>query len=644
MRNEGVAVVRAVRSARQTGWVSAMSRGAAVLSVVGLASLGLVSCTAGDGGLADAVKSLRKSAEGHEFAPDALADYPLTVTAGEPVKKDGAATVDLAYDWEIDGNEWAYTVPVTLTETEDGWSVETTPDMGALGLKDGETVSITRTYPDRADIVGAGGKTIVTERDVTTYGLDKSWIEADQVASSAAKIAKVLGIDVDEFTARAEQMGEQAFVEAITLRPDDAKERVPADYYDIPGANSVEKTMMLAPTRTFARDLLGTVGEATAEIIEGSDGSVSAGDIVGLSGLQKARDTDLRGTPTVTVSAVSGEDSRELISFEGAPAEPLATTLDVDLQNRADEVLADVDGTASIVAIRPSTGGILAVANSESSDVFANATAGQYAPGSTFKVVTALALLRSGAMPDDVVTCSDTLTVDGYEFHNFPDYPTTKTGDVSLRDAIANSCNTAMVAQAEKIDDAALQDAAASLGLGGTSDIGAFMGSVPDSTSETEHAADLIGQGRILASPLAMATVAASVAAGETVAPHLLDDGAGSADDASHSGDDAGGGSAEDAPATSSPAEGAPPLTADEAKTLAELMRAVVTDGSGTALKGLDPEVRAKTGTAEFDDDGELATHGWMIATQGDLAVSVFVEGGTGSDTAAPLVKRLLEK
>ncbi|MFP3813640.1 hypothetical protein, partial [Bacillus sp. SIMBA_005] len=86
----------------------------------------------------------------------------------------------------------------------------------------------------------------------------------------------------------------------------------------------------------------------------------SAGDIVGLSGLQKARDTDLRGTPTVTVSAVSGEDSRELISFEGAPAEPLATTLDVDLQNRADEVLADVDGTASIVAIRPSTGGILA--------------------------------------------------------------------------------------------------------------------------------------------------------------------------------------------------------------------------------------------------------------------------------------------
>src|SRR5690606_41604262 len=58
--------------------------------------------------------------------------------------------------------------------------------------------------------------------------------------------------------------------------------------------------------------------------------------------LQKARDTDLRGTPTVTVSAVSGEDSRELISFEGAPAEPLATTLDVDLHNRADEVLADV--------------------------------------------------------------------------------------------------------------------------------------------------------------------------------------------------------------------------------------------------------------------------------------------------------------
>ena len=617
---------------RQTGRVPATIRTAAAVTVLGLAGLTLVSCT-GDDGLADAVSDLRDSAESHEFAPDALAEYPLTVTAGEPVKEDGSATVELAFDWDIDGNEWAYTVPVTLTESEDGWEVQSTPELSALGLKEGETVEVGRAYPERADIVGAGGKTIVTEREVATYGLDKSWVEPDKVASSAERIAEALDIDADEFVARAEQMGEQAFVEAITLRPDDAAERVPDGFFDIPGANAVEKTMMLAPTRMFARDLLGTVGEATAELIEESEGAINAGDIVGLSGLQKARDAQLRGTPTITIGAAAGDETRELISFEGAPADPLATTLDVDLQNRADRVLAGVDGAASIVAIRPSTGGILAVANSEGTDVYANASAGQYAPGSTFKVVTALALLRAGATPDDVVTCSDTLTVDGYEFHNFPDYPDSKTGEVSLRDAVANSCNTAIVAQAEKIDDAALQDAAASLGFGGASDIGAFMGSVPDSTSETEHAADLIGQGRILASPLAMATVAASIAAGETVTPHLIADGS---EAEAEEGSEA---PAADA-ATAAPAT---PLTDEEAATLAGLMRAVVTDGSGTALKGIEPAVGAKTGTAEFDDEGELKTHGWMIATQGDLAVAVFVGEGTGSGTAAPLVSKLLE-
>jgi cell division protein FtsI/penicillin-binding protein 2 len=611
-----------------------MIRGTAVLSLVGLSALALASCTADDG-LADAVADLQEAAQSHEYADDALADFPLTVTAGEPVKDGETATVDLSFDWDIEGNEWAYTVPVTL----DGWSVEETPDLAGLGLAEGETIEVSRVYPDRADILGAGGETIVTDREVSVFGLDKSWVDADQVADSAEKIATALGIDAEEFVGRAEQMGEQAFVEAITLRPADAAERVPDDFTDIPGANSVEKTMTLAPTRMFARDLLGSVGEATAEIIDASDGAISAGDQVGLSGLQKARDTELRGTPTITLSAVSGDDSRELISFEGAEADPLTTTLDIELQNRADKVLAGVDGTASIVAIRPSTGGILAAANTESSAIFANATDGQYAPGSTFKVVTALALLRAGATPDDTVTCSDTLTVDGYEFHNFPDYPEGKTGDISLRDAIANSCNTAMVAQAEKIDDAALQDAAASLGLGGTSEIGAFTGSVPDSASKTEHAADLIGQGRVLASPLAMATVAASIAAGETVAPHVVEASAPETDATAAPEASA------DPVATSAPADGAAPLTAEEAATLAELMRGVVTDGSGTELKDLDPAVGAKTGTAEFvDPDGELATHGWMIAMQGDLAVAVFVDDGTGSGTAAPLVKELLQE
>jgi cell division protein FtsI/penicillin-binding protein 2 len=149
----------------------------------------------------------------------------------------------------------------------------------------------------------------------------------------------------------------------------------------------------------------------------------------------------------------------------------------------------------------------------------------------------------------------------------------------------------------------------------------AYFGNVVPPGSETEKAADMIGQGKVLASPLAMATVAASVAAGHVVVPHLLDEKAPTADPRK-------------------------PLTTTEAAQLRDLMRAVVTGGSGRFLAGLPGKVGAKTGTAEYGhprSDGTLPTHTWMIATQGDLAVAVFVETGrSGSQTAGPLLEAFL--
>lgn len=609
--------------------------------------LGLTACT-GDDGLDQAIENLTTSIEEHDLRgfdeqAEAIAGYPVEATAGEPERDGDTATVDVAVTWTIEGNEWSYELPVELArgaQDDEGWSIDTTSQFIADGLEEGETIEVTREHAARADIAGAGGDAIVTERPVTRYGLDKSWIEPDQAEQSARDIAEALGVDPDELASRAAQMGDQAFVEAIVLRPDDAKERVPADYGDIRGANAVDDTMFLAPTREFARDLLGTVGEATAEMLEESEGALRAGDVVGLSGLQATYDEELRGTPAVTVSAVSGEgddaERRTLVEWDAVEADPLVTTLDVETQKRADAVLADVTGGSSLVAIRPSTGEILAAANGPETEVHAAATVGQYAPGSAFKIVTALALLRQGMAPDDTVRCPETLTVDGFEFHNFPDYPAGKTGDITLRGAIANSCNTAMIAQHADLDQAALQDAAASLGLGVEADLGipAFLGDIPETDGATAHAASLIGQGTVLTSPLAMATVAASVAAGETVTPSVLQD----PPEPEATQPPAPSGSA--TPASSAP------LTDEEAATLRSLMRSVVTDGSASALNALEPAVAAKTGTAEYgepDADGDLSTHAWMIAVQGDLAVAVFVaDGPSGSDTAGPIMADFL--
>lgn len=603
------------------------------MTVAAVLAVGLTACSPAEGldeEVADLTSRIEdRTLEGFDGPAEALSEFDVDVIAEEPALDGETATVDLDIAWHIDDEVWEYQVPVDFARVDGQWTTDTTASDIAGGLGEGEAIEITREYPERAEITGAGGEAIVTERPVARFGLDKSWITLAEVEGSAFRIAEALGIDADEFAARAVAAGEEAFVEAIVLRPD-ARDRVDADYYAIPGARAIDDTMLLAPTRVFARDVLGSVGEATAEIIDASDGDIAAGDVVGFSGLQKAYDERLRGVPAVTVDAVSGEERRTLADWKAAAGDPLETTLDVDLQNRADRVLAGVDGSASIVAIRPSTGAILAAADSAEHDVANAATAGQYSPGSTFKVVTALALLRSGMSPDDAVTCEKDLTVDGFEFHNDPGYPADMTGKITLREAIANSCNTAMITLRDKIDDDALAEAAASLGLDAETDLGipAFLGDVPEAESETERAAALIGQGKVLASPLAMATVAASVSAGETVSPRIV------------AGDGSDEESGESAPSHASS------LSADEAAALRDMMRAAVTDGSASILSKVDPAVAAKTGTAEYgepDSSGAYRSHAWLIATQGDLAVAVFVARGKGgAATAGPLMRELL--
>lgn len=567
-----------------------------------------------------------------------LAAYDVDVSVGEVSRDDEGATAELHWAWSVEGGQWDYDTTAGLVEGEEGWTVDWQPSALAPGLTGDERLEVSRRTAERAEVLGAGGQVIVTDRPVGRYGLDKTLIDAEDVGEQAELVAEALGVDPQSFRERAEAMGPRAFVEAIVLRTEDVDGSVSPDFAEIPGARVVEDTSPLAPSRVFAREVLGRVGPATAEVVEASEGRVRPGDEVGLSGLQARYDDQLRGTPTVEISAVTpgdcaGEDvcddeRRSLVELPGEPPQPLRLTLDPEVQTRAEGILhaeGDADAPASaIVVVRPSTGEVLAAANGPGNEGLNAATAGQYAPGSTFKVVTSLALLRAGLTPDDVLSCPETITVDGRSFKNYDDYPASALGDVSFRTAIAHSCNTALIGSRDLLDEDDLAQAAAALGLGGDEDLGfpAYLGQVPAPEGETEEAAALIGQGRVLASPLAMATVAASVQAGHTVVPHLV----------------------VDRTASAAPSQ---PLTEEEAEQLRDLMRAVVTDGSAPFLADVPGEpVAAKTGTAEYgtpDDDGAHETHAWMIGVQGDLAVAVFVETGvSGAQTAGPVLEEFL--
>ena len=563
----------------------------------------------------------------YEALLEGLEPATPTVEVADVSEQEDTAVAALDWTWEVEGHRWTYSSQADLTD--DGtWQVRWDPALVEPSLTEGERLVVSTTAAPRADVLGAGGQPLVTARPVLRYGIDKTKVPRAQAAASARRAAELLDVTPGPLVRAVRSAGKDAFVEAIVLRPADARAVDPA-YASIPGAAVLRDELPLAPTREFAAPLLGRVGPATAELIEESQGRLHVGDVAGLSGLEQRYDEQLAGLPGVTVSAVGGDqDPRQLFGDAPVAGKPLRTTLDLKLQSKAERVLAvpdpdDPGPATALVALRPSTGAVLAAASGPGADGLNVATFGQYAPGSTFKVVSSLALLRSGLTPASPVTCPPSVVVDGKTFSNYGDYPTSALGRITLRQAVANSCNTAFIGSRGRLDDGALADAAASLGFGVDHDLGfpAYFGEVPAPRSETEAAADVIGQGTVLASPLAMATVAASVSTGRTVVPHLVKG---------------------FEPEADSPT----PLTGAEARSLRELMGAVVTEGSGSILAGLPGEVGAKTGTAEYGragPGGDLPTHAWMIATRGDLAVAVFVEtGASGSRTAGPLLRRFL--
>jgi cell division protein FtsI/penicillin-binding protein 2 len=548
-----------------------------------------------------------------------LKEFPVEVTAKDAEAKDKSATATLRWSWHLPGEDWEYDAPVELLLDGDTWRVDWAPSIVEPTLKDDEVLGTTTLLARRGDILGARGRPIVTQRPVVRFGIDKTKVGAANAPESARRLTELLDIDAAPYAARVRKAGPKAFVEALVLRERDAAQVTGVE--DIPGAVALGTEMPLAPTREFAAPLLGTVGAATAELIKKSDGEIKEGDQVGLSGLQARYDDQLAGAPGVQIEAVNADSvERELFESAETNGEPLRTTLDLDLQERAEQILAGAGPASALVALRPATGEILAAASGPGSKGYNTATFGQYPPGSTFKIATSLALLRSGLTPGSKVECPPTLTVDGKQFKNYDDYPSSALGSIPLREAVANSCNTALIGQRDRLGDDDLAEAAAALGVGVDHDLGfpAYFGQVPSPESETGKAASMIGQGTVLVSPMAIASAMASVVEGKAVLPMFLPE---------HEVDQI----APDAP-----------LTGAEAQALRTLLRAVVTEGSGRGLADVPgPPVLAKTGTAEFGTEGK--THTWMTAAQGDLAVAVFVEvGESGSQTAGPLLESFL--
>ncbi|NJQ07500.1 penicillin-binding transpeptidase domain-containing protein [Streptomyces lonarensis] len=531
----------------------------------------------------------------------------LTVSGDSRPVDGGDREVPYTATWNLGPGlpEWSYEATLRLTRADGDWTVRWEPAALHPQLAEGTTLVRREDRPDRAPVLAAGGEELAGVGRVWSLSIWPAQLTDPDAAWEAVEELDA-GVDVAALQERVEEADEDQAVPVVTLRDADYEEHRDT-------VEAVEGLQTAEGSRTLAFEARGLVGGVDSDTGEGS------------SGLQALHDAELAGVPTTEVVLADRETGAAVETLAagdgGAPGEPLRTTIDLDVQRAAEEALADQDQDGSIAAIRPSTGEILALADQPAD--YARSAQGKYAPGSGFKIVTAAALLEGGTSAESVLGCTQFANVDGREFHNQNEFELGE--DTTLREAFVRSCNTTFIEHRDQVGHEELTRAAEAFGIGTgwEAGFGAFSGGVPAFDSDTDHAASLIGQGRVEAGPLAMAGVAATVADGEFRPPVLLPD------------------------AAQEETAGGERLSEETVETLRELMRETVTQGTASALADVPGTAHAKTGTAEVaDGEGEVTTNAWIVGydADNDLAFAVMLlDGGSGGSHAGPVAAAFLD-
>ncbi|GAA2240793.1 penicillin-binding protein [Streptomyces ruber] len=343
-----------------------------------------------------------------------------------------------------------------------------------------------------------------------------------------------------------------------------------------------------------------------------------------LDALREKYGAEAGGTPGIELTVRRGESQKDeadttLVTLAEGEAGRLPTTIDADAQAAAEKAVQQY-AESSVVALKPSTGEVLAVANHRE-DGFNAAFLGQLAPGSTMKIVSAATLIDNGVTTaDGPAPCPDDAMWQGATFHNLEGM--TPNERATLSESFARSCNTAFVKYADEVKvDSLTKEAEERFGLGRDDwkvGVPSFDGSVPASGGP-DTAANMLGQGKVQMSPLNMASVTATVKTGAfkqpVIVPQELDD------------------------RELATAEG---LSAGTAQQLRQMMNRTATSGTGAAaMAGLSGDIGAKTGSAEVD--GQETANSWFTGFRDDMAAAAMAqEGGRGGEAAGPIVAAVL--
>ena len=235
--------------------------------------------------------------------------------------------------------------------------------------------------------------------------------------------------------------------------------------YPIPGTVFQAVSVRTAITPGLEAHLVGSVGPITAQELHELGAPYDASSVVGQTGLEQVYERQLAGTPgaTITVVGANGTTEATLATIAPKPGKALETSIDPAVQKAAEAALAGEPKNAALVAVRASTGQVLASVSDPNSDGFDQALDGAFPPGSTFKTITSTALIDGGLSPASPASCPTSITVEGEVFHNAE-------GDApveNLAQAFTESCNTAFIGLATShLSSSSLPAAAALYDIG----------------------------------------------------------------------------------------------------------------------------------------------------------------------------------
>lgn len=394
---------------------------------------------------------------------------------------------------------------------------------------------------------------------------------------------------------------------------------------------------------------------------------------IGKMGVELGMDAMLRGEPGSVVREVDakGRIVREVERRQAKHGRDVALTIDTGLQAGVIKRMQRAPDFSSVVAMDLANGDILAMASTPVFDpakiiagispqdwqsirdadgdpLTLKAIRGLYPPGSTFKIVTALAGLEAGVVtPETVFTCTGGLDFGG---SHFGCWKAGGHGRVKLHDAIKYSCDVYFYELARVLGIDRLAEAARNFGLGQVHECGIaaqLPGVFPDPAwkmgaldqpwvgGETLLAA--IGQGYVLTTPLQLAVMTARVATGRMMAPRLV---------------------LPDAGVDPSPVPQAVKVKSEWLAHVREAMRAAVNDGgtgSSAAISGV--QLAGKTGTAQVTRESRGRSSAELERSKRDhslfvcfapfeaprFAVAAIVEhGGGGATAAAPIARDVM--